>query len=204
MPFYFRRSINFGFFRINLSKSGVGTSVGSKFLRLGRGPRGSRITANLPGTGFFYRKDYSKKDSPNFSGQLKPEISNEERVENVQENHSLNPKSDQVFISFVGIIFLQTVISILVYSIMEKTDPSMDPNYIALGWFLSFFPLYYLGHITLANALKGSDLQLLRNRFYFISERIFRYLYKVCLGVFIVGIFIFISALKQSKSRRRK
>lgn len=40
--------------RINLSKSGVGVSTGMKGLRVGAGPRGTRTTVSVPGTGLSY------------------------------------------------------------------------------------------------------------------------------------------------------
>jgi hypothetical protein len=48
--------------RINLSKSGVGISVGVKGLRVGTGPRGARITASIPGTGLSYTKQFGPSD----------------------------------------------------------------------------------------------------------------------------------------------
>lgn len=53
MPFYFRKSISAGPFRFNLSKSGVGLSVGVRGLRIGTGPRGHYIHAGA--YGFYYR-----------------------------------------------------------------------------------------------------------------------------------------------------
>lgn len=56
MGFYFRRSMNVGPFRVNLSKSGVGWSVGGRGFRTGRGARGRRYTTiSIPGTGMGYR-----------------------------------------------------------------------------------------------------------------------------------------------------
>lgn len=54
MGFYFRKSIGFGPFRINLSKSGIGASVGVKGVRVGAGPRGARLTVSSHG--LFYRQ----------------------------------------------------------------------------------------------------------------------------------------------------
>jgi hypothetical protein len=54
MGFRFRKSFKVGGVRINLSKSGVGASVGGKGLRVGVGPRGGRVTASLPGSGLSY------------------------------------------------------------------------------------------------------------------------------------------------------
>jgi hypothetical protein len=56
MGFYYRKSVNFGPFRINLSRSGGGYSVGGRGFRVGRSARGRRYTAaSVPGTGVGYR-----------------------------------------------------------------------------------------------------------------------------------------------------
>lgn len=54
MGFRFRKGFKVGGVRINLSKSGVGASVGVKGLRVGVGPRGARVSASLPGSGLGY------------------------------------------------------------------------------------------------------------------------------------------------------
>lgn len=53
MPFYIRKSISAGPFRLNFSKGGLGMSVGVKGLRLGTGPRGHYIHAGRGG--LYYR-----------------------------------------------------------------------------------------------------------------------------------------------------
>jgi hypothetical protein len=56
MGLYYRKSVSFGPFRVNLSKSGVGYSVGGPGFRTGTSARGRRYTTfNLPGTGIGYR-----------------------------------------------------------------------------------------------------------------------------------------------------
>ncbi|MCA3004621.1 MAG: DUF4236 domain-containing protein [Phycisphaerales bacterium] len=56
MGFYYRRSFSAGPFRVNLSRSGVGYSVGGRGFRTGISSRGRRYTnLSLPGTGFGYR-----------------------------------------------------------------------------------------------------------------------------------------------------
>jgi hypothetical protein len=56
MGFYYRKSKSFGPFRINLSKSGVGYSVGGKGFRTGISGSGRKYTTfNIPGTGLGYR-----------------------------------------------------------------------------------------------------------------------------------------------------
>lgn len=65
MSFRFRKSIVKGPFRINLSKSGIGYSVGNKFFRLTKkASGGTRTTASIPGTGIAYVKD-SKRENNN-------------------------------------------------------------------------------------------------------------------------------------------
>ena len=56
MGFFYRKSIKLGPFRVNVSKSGVGYSIGGAGLRTGVSSRGRRYTTfNLPGTGIGYR-----------------------------------------------------------------------------------------------------------------------------------------------------
>lgn len=67
MGLRFRKSKNFGPFRINISKSGIGGSVGVKGFRITRKAKGGvQATASLPGTGLSYTKNLSasKKASP--------------------------------------------------------------------------------------------------------------------------------------------
>jgi hypothetical protein len=57
MSFYYRKSVNLGPFRVNLSKSGLGYSVGSRGFRVGTTARGKNYTSfSIPETGVGYRK----------------------------------------------------------------------------------------------------------------------------------------------------
>lgn len=61
MGIRYRKSLKFGPLRVNLSKSGVGYSVGNKFYRVTKKANGGmRTTATLPGTGISDVKYYSK------------------------------------------------------------------------------------------------------------------------------------------------
>ena len=61
MGFYYRKSVSLGPFRVNLSKSGMGYSLGGHGFRTGVSARGRRYTSfNVPGTGFGYRTSGSK------------------------------------------------------------------------------------------------------------------------------------------------
>jgi len=55
MGWSYRKSVNLGPFRINLSKSGVGYSIGARGFRTGVSSRGRRYTSyTIPGTGLRY------------------------------------------------------------------------------------------------------------------------------------------------------
>ena len=56
MGLIYRKSIKLGPFRVNLSGSGVGYSVGGRGFRVGKSSRGRNYTAfSIPGTGVGYR-----------------------------------------------------------------------------------------------------------------------------------------------------
>jgi len=56
MGLFYRKSVNIGPFRVNLSKSGVGYSVGGRGFWVGTTARGRRYTSfSVPGTGVGYR-----------------------------------------------------------------------------------------------------------------------------------------------------
>jgi hypothetical protein len=64
MAWSFRKGIGLGPVRINLSKTGVGFSIGARGFRLGRDARGRSYThTSLPGTGI-YRRDYLANGRP--------------------------------------------------------------------------------------------------------------------------------------------
>ncbi len=62
MPFHLRSSVKAGPFRFNLSKSGVGISVGVRGLRVGTGPRGHYVHAGR--NGIHYRASLGGRGRP--------------------------------------------------------------------------------------------------------------------------------------------
>jgi hypothetical protein len=63
MAWSFRRSVNLGPLKINLSKKGAGFSVGARGFRIGRDALGRQYTqTSIPGAGI-YRRDYYKTAS---------------------------------------------------------------------------------------------------------------------------------------------
>ncbi len=58
MGWTFRKSVGLGPFRVSVSKSGVGYSVGGRGFRVGMNAKGRRYsTFSIPGTGLSYRKN---------------------------------------------------------------------------------------------------------------------------------------------------
>ena len=65
MGFQYRKAIGFGPFRVNISNSGVGYSVGGRGFRTGVSAGGRRYTTfGIPGTGVSYRTSASKGSGP--------------------------------------------------------------------------------------------------------------------------------------------
>ena len=61
MGWNFRKSVGLGPFRVNVSKSGVGYSLGGRGFRVGTNAKGRRYTSfSIPGTGLSYRKNLPK------------------------------------------------------------------------------------------------------------------------------------------------
>jgi hypothetical protein len=86
MPFYIRKSISVGPFRLNFSKGGVGMSVGVKGLRLGTGPRGHYVHAGRGG--LYYRASLGrpgeKRRSPAAPSRLPEPLSQPAPVQMVE------------------------------------------------------------------------------------------------------------------------
>jgi len=72
MGFYIRKAISIGPFRFNLSKSGVGVSVGVKGLLFGTGPRGNYV--HMGRGDLYYGKTLPSGNSNNRVDHNKPEL----------------------------------------------------------------------------------------------------------------------------------
>ena len=85
MGFRLRKSKNFGPFRINFSKSGIGYSVGGKGFRVTKTADGRmRETASLPGTGISYVTETKKKG--NVEPLQQPLVLTEKQKKNLRVN----------------------------------------------------------------------------------------------------------------------
>ena len=77
MGLRFRKSINIGPLRINISKSGIGFSLGVKGFRVSRSAKGKNTaTVSLPGTGLSYVQDLDKDSLEDAVGDVKEVIEN--------------------------------------------------------------------------------------------------------------------------------
>ena len=64
MGWSYRKSVSLGPFRVNISKSGVGYSVGARGFRTGVSASGRRYSSvGIPGTGLRYTKGGSKSST---------------------------------------------------------------------------------------------------------------------------------------------
>jgi hypothetical protein len=70
MGFYIRKAIGFGPVRFNLSKSGLGVSVGVKGARIGTGPSGAYI--HMGRHGLYYRQRLDGEHSSNVPPATQP------------------------------------------------------------------------------------------------------------------------------------
>ncbi|MBE1537603.1 hypothetical protein H4W34_007436 [Actinomadura algeriensis] len=62
MGWHYRKSIRLGPFRLNLSRAGVGHSVGARGARYTRSARGHRyLTLRIPGTGLSWRRPLRRR-----------------------------------------------------------------------------------------------------------------------------------------------
>lgn len=77
MGIRFRKSVNAGTVRVNISKSGVGCSIGAKGFRVTKKTGGgTRTTVSIPGTGISYVKD-SKKRGNGMKNKIEPIVSHD-------------------------------------------------------------------------------------------------------------------------------
>ncbi len=86
MGFRYRKSINLGGgFRINLSKSGIGYSWGTKGYRVTKTASGkTRTTASIPGTGISYAHESGKSHNSSSNRRTSP---SQQPVPVIDNNH---------------------------------------------------------------------------------------------------------------------
>jgi hypothetical protein len=70
MGWYLRKSLKLGPLRFNLSKSGIGTSIGVKGLRVGTGPKGPYLHGGRGG--LYFREQLGEKPDENPAKEPEP------------------------------------------------------------------------------------------------------------------------------------
>lgn len=100
MGFRFRKSVNLGGVRVNVSKSGIGYSVGAKGVRVTKSAKGEVYgTLSAPGTGISYRTKSIKNTS----------LSNKSQTQNsLIEISTLHTQEQQNIIKEINEIILET------------------------------------------------------------------------------------------------
>lgn len=113
MGLRFRKSIKLGPARINLSKSGIGWSIGFKGARYTKKANGGhRATIGIPGTGVSYTKDYAFKSNQNCVDRSSPK-------ENIVFQHVSAERraKEQKFGIAIGVFFALIVIAVLLWKL---------------------------------------------------------------------------------------
>lgn len=82
MGLRFRKSFSIGPIRINISKSGIGISIGVKGFRIGRSAKGkTTATVSLPGTGLSYVQDLDRESIQETVEDIKDLFDGDEKKE---------------------------------------------------------------------------------------------------------------------------
>lgn len=106
MGLRFRRSISLGGgLRLNLSKSGVGVSGGTRGARIGTGPRGQRMAIGVPGTGLFYekRKSHSRGiDKRSKTKDSKKRTSHQQEINLGFFKSLFTPREEKLFVEGIN------------------------------------------------------------------------------------------------------
>lgn len=129
MGFNFRKSVKIGPARINVSKSGIGYSVGTKGARISKSAKGkTRITAGIPGAGISYSKSLGGRAK--HRTQSKANRTQKKSVQSTKTQHSAATRAPVEkswlmavimaivgflvvgVVSFVGILILYAIISL--------------------------------------------------------------------------------------------
>lgn len=125
-----RKSINIGPLRLNLSKSGVGFSLGYKGIRFTKLADGrTRKTFSLPGTGLSYVSEGSKKNKSAKSKNI-PDISNLSEEELAElENPSF--ENNQGFtLQWKYVIIGGVIIYVIVSYLLEQKGIKLNQKFI--------------------------------------------------------------------------
>ena len=130
MGLRFRKSIKLGGgARLNLSKSGVGFSVGTKGARVTKkAGGGTRTTISAPGTGLSYVQE-SGKSKRSSGGSRRDDISG---------SNSNGPKKRKTWLWVLGWLFIFPVPLTILMLRKKDMKPAVKYGIIAAGWIVYF------------------------------------------------------------------
>lgn len=135
MGFSFRKIINLGLFRINLSKSGVSFSTGVKGARVSTGPRGTYVHFGSKGFRYSQRIDNSSKST----NQRFSEVKNSELYNQIKSN------AEQTLNSVIKILLILIISSVLL-SWLLLSFFNLSAGLLLLILLINAFCLTYLVH----------------------------------------------------------
>lgn len=154
MGLRFRKSIKVGKnTRINLSKSGVGFSVGTKDARVTKkAGGGTRTTLSVPGTGISYVKDSKQKP------EHTPRSTNANKEININTNGPGEPKKRKTWLWVLGwICIFPLPLTILLLRKKEMNAP------IKYGIIVAAWLIYLLIAISGGSGTQGNDNEVTKN-----------------------------------------
>jgi hypothetical protein len=143
MGFFFRKSIGFGPFRLNLSKSGLGVSTGIKGARVWTGPRGTYVQVGREG--FYYRQKLGDlgKTSGTSTSSAQPSPSdwhgNSVELPHGRVIEAIKPQPESSAILLIHIVYLLSVIACITWIILDLiNDPHQSAESINRSSWLLF------------------------------------------------------------------
>jgi hypothetical protein len=164
MGFFFHKSIKFGPFRVNLSKSGVGVSAGVKGARISKGPRGTYI--NVGRGGLYYRQKLDT--TPAVAGSSTTSNSWNEAAVDVPRSQlieSIKPPPKRALPTVIHIIYIWLTLGVIAlvawYGWNRLPHTAEGRNQLAVMLFTIPPAIWVVGfiiHRFVARASYGSDL----------------------------------------------
>ncbi|MGC2235440.1 MAG: DUF4236 domain-containing protein [Pyrinomonadaceae bacterium] len=181
MGFYFRKSVNFGIFRLNFSKSGIGVSAGVKGARISKTPKATYV--HFGTNGFYYKQRINtstkQTSKDNFNSNFTSATSeSNESTQNSKESLRYVDSSNAEFLNKLNSTIQQS------YSILVIQLITLITTFVGICFLINF------GRIKLAvtDSTIAQNLVLLE---FFINT-----------GLFCLLLFLSWKAYKADKRKR--
>jgi len=144
MGFYYRKSVKFGPFRLNFSKSGIGVSAGIKGARISTGSRGTYVHAGT--NGFYYKQKIGGQNYriPNQPNKPQNQSWQNENYPQGSDNYKIETANVERFVESSNANLINQI---------NATSKETRFAYLAvIGTFLVGF-IIFIGLVTLLSAL---------------------------------------------------